>query len=319
MSFPLPPESEPSSPRARGPLRIPSIPTLTLCVTALVLAAELTAGTICWGSTGMVSHRSSCGATGSCDGMRMQLGVFRTGFTPTADNVPEWHENWLALSEAVYDPDERRFAGVADDAAPLPDGFNPQAYVWTFNGTDLTRGPEWMLLAHPSWRWTGAGAGLAPARTWIADDAVLAILGSVETGGSLIASSLVRSEVIPSCTWLADFFPGQPAMADPDADPDGDGLCNRLEYFLGTDPCKGSSLARPALVAGTDTVRLSLRRNPHAVSTFVLETSNDLVHWKPRAAEVVADHPDRFEVRTTKSTDGKPLFYRFQIRSAESP
>lgn len=316
MPSPIPPEAGGAFQRSRETAACPTNPHVFAALGAAGLAclAATHAGTIYWGSTGLVSHHGDCGTPGDCHKLRMELGVFRRDFLPSPDNVPQWRENWRALSMAGFDPDERRFAGAADDTTPLPDGFGPQAYVWTFDGTDLAKGPQWQLLSHPSWQWSGSDTA-APARTWIADDAVLAILGTIDSGGARLASARVRPEAVPMNVWLARLFPENAAKAHPDADPDGDGLSNRLEYFLGTDPNRASSLGRPEMTVGPQTIRLALNRNPHAVSTFVLESSEDLETWKPAAADVIADRPDQIELLAPKPPGAKPRFFRFQLRS----
>jgi hypothetical protein len=266
-----------------------------------------------WGTRGFERLADSRGAEWRAD-FQMRIGVFRAGFTPGPDNVEQWQAQWIELGVAAYDVEERRYAGVVDDSAALPDGAGKQVYLWAGNGTNPATGPEWLLLTHPDWVWGGKAAKTAtPAKTWIADEASLAIIGGISTGSAYLTSASVRPAVVPMDEWLAAFFPNDAQSATADADPDADGISNKLEYFLGTDPTQGSSIGSPEIRLEAAGVRLSLNRNPQAVSTFVLETSNDLQHWLPAAAETVANRPDRVEVLAPRDAGAKSVFYRFQL------
>lgn len=285
---------------------------MTAC---LCFSGNAVADPVYWGTRGFERLADSRGADWHAD-FRMRIGVFRAGFTPGPDNVGQWQAQWIELGVATYSADEGRFAGVVDDSTALPDGAGRQVYFWAGNGTNPANGPEWLLLTHPDWVWSGvATKTAAPAKTWIADEAALAIIGGVSTSSAYLTSAAVRPAVVPMSEWLAAFFPGDAQSAGPNADPDGDGIANKLEYFLGTDPTQGSSLGSPEIRLETAGVRLSLNRNPQAVSTFVLETSNDLQHWLPATAETVADRPDRVEVLAPREAGAKSVFYRFQLQT----
>jgi len=92
--------------------------------------------------------------------------------------------------------------------------------------------------------------------------------------------------------WVSDHFSeqevGDPAIVGQDADPDGDGLANVLEYAFGTEPREGGAdrnLARvtPEVVEVAGQKRLRLRFTlPEFIPTDVLyqvEVSDDLDEW----------------------------------------
>ena len=319
MSSPVPPKEERYV--VHGPDRVSASPRFPRLFAALLaifagVAGDVGAGTIYWGSQGFTRQVDSRGMDWR-NGFSMRLGVFQEGFTPRPGNVDDWSARWIELDTARFDLEEGRFAGVVDDSLPLPVGAGRQVYVWALNGTDLTRGPEWLLFTNPAWLWSGKPSPTeAAARTWVADEAALVILGGVSNQAIHLTSAAIRPAPVAMAAWLAGKLTGN---ADPDEDSDGDGLANRLEYFLGTDPASPGSLASPELRVEAAGVRVALSRNPYAVSSFVLESSSDLKSWKPSTGEILQDHPDRVEILAPRLMDGRPVFYRFQLKETPAP
>lgn len=71
----------------------------------------------------------------------------------------------------------------------------------------------------------------------------------------------------------------------PDADPDGDGMPNALEFYTGTLPGSRTSAAKPTfateVIIGVPRQVISLRRMAGTGMTMTLESSVDLVNWHP--------------------------------------
>lgn len=82
-------------------------------------------------------------------------------------------------------------------------------------------------------------------------------------------------------TWLGQ----QPNLSNPapDADPDGDGNSNLLEYVLGGDPSRPDPNIAPRVTGGNGNLTLTFQR-PDAAETadvsLSVETSTDLVTWQ---------------------------------------
>jgi hypothetical protein len=111
---------------------------------------------------------------------------------------------------------------------------------------------------------------------------------AVRTNGSVIESFQVRATA-PWDTWLsARFPPGEatnPAVAEPLADPDGDGHANLREYAFDGDPRDPNSTPRGVSVtiapvdgAPTAIFAYPRRKAPRDI-TYVEEISNDLAAW----------------------------------------
>ena len=67
-------------------------------------------------------------------------------------------------------------------------------------------------------------------------------------------------------------------IAADNADPDGDGVPNLLEYALGTDPNSASSVTRPAVQVSGSRLQLTFART-RADVTYIVEASSDLASW----------------------------------------
>lgn len=85
-------------------------------------------------------------------------------------------------------------------------------------------------------------------------------------------------------TWsLAHFTEAElldPAVSGPNADPDGDGFANLLEFALGLDPRAATTAGLPAISIGTSELIYTYRR-PASRSelTYVVQVSTDLSTW----------------------------------------
>jgi mono/diheme cytochrome c family protein len=75
---------------------------------------------------------------------------------------------------------------------------------------------------------------------------------------------------------LAHFGPTSTAEAAPEADPDGDGACNYLEYLTGTDPQRGG-----------DAWRISIRKSSEGMQIWFPQTANRgfEVQWTTNLAD----------------------------------
>lgn len=287
---------------------------LAICSLAAALTSD--AGLVYWGSEGFVQNSDSKSRVWTPD-FTMSLGVFKSGFVPVEANREQWATNWTELSIAKFSPDEARFAGVVDVSQPLPTGADSQVYFWAKNGSDLTKGPEWLLVTKPDWKWPSVSAASAPAITWTTGKAASAVVGEIGTNGFHLTSERLAPVPVSRDQWLARYFPSSAASRLPDADPDGDGIPNRLEYFLGSDPNNASSRVCPDIRPAANGTTLTLRKNPYALSKVAVETSSNLKSWSASDPQVVQDRPDLLEVKFTGQPAGKSAFFRFKVEEVK--
>jgi hypothetical protein len=137
-------------------------------------------------------------------------------------------------------------------------------------------------------------------------------------------------ETTPYENWTATYFTdlerATPAMSEPDADPDQDGLGNRMEYALGLNPRQPDVAGRPAvgLVAGYFMVQYTRPKTVTDVS-LILEWSVDLVHWS-RAEDALAPfsvsdegNVQRITLRSIAPVSEQPVgFLRFSAQVLEA-
>ena len=138
------------------------------------------------------------------------------------------------------------------------------------------------LLALPGTTLTPSGAApatpsLDPDRAYVGTSSSWSTL----TNGS-VGNGAVLSPTPSFASWITAFFatPGDPNAA-PNADPDGDGLKNSVEYVLGTLPNTSNQGGPSASTAGGNFVvtfqRALASRNPD--TKVAIEVSTDLAVW----------------------------------------
>ena len=99
-------------------------------------------------------------------------------------------------------------------------------------------------------------------------------------GFQILDNGVIPQATPPFASWIASYYatPGDPNAA-PDADPDGDGLKNSIEYILGTLPNTSNPGGPGASTAGGDFVftfqRALTSKNPD--TRVAIEVRTDLV------------------------------------------
>lgn len=144
-----------------------------------------------------------------------------------------------------------------------------------------------------AWTWNGAPAGSSSSELELATalgDAGVATL-SVEVtdgvwGGSTSAVWTVTvsddndGDGLPNW-WEAEHF-GDPTSADPEADPDGDGMTNREEYLAGTDPTDSQSVftLNIGIAYGTNFVEVVYTNEfDEVITNQIYEVLGQLTTW----------------------------------------
>jgi hypothetical protein len=144
---------------------------------------------------------------------------------------------------------------------------------------------------------------------------------TVEGDALVLTIAPAGAALSPWQIWQATHFgelAHMEAIAGPAADPDGDGVNNRAEMFLGLDPNDPNSRLELRLLAGSVDGGVSLRISPVVpVGNFVIESSDDLgSSWTAGPAVEVSAAAPYMDLQVPSS--GSRKFFRLCYTPPES-
>ena len=299
------------------------MPILSRLLLLMLLTAALRAGTVNWGNAFNSVNLTSAGAP--MDGqMTFELGVFVTGFTPTAANAAQWAANWRQAQVAFYNVELSYFTGshpVTSNAAPFAAG--TKGYIWGHDGN--CTGGEWILMSAPSWTWPTLNPLELPVN-WTVSTATQFITGQGNASGFQMKSASA-SAPLPATSWdtwrSRMFTPEQlldPAFSGPDADPDHDEITNLAEYALGGNPRLAGSTANritPSLTlsGGRQRLTMTVRKRCDRTLVWSARASLDLAAWPGGSATLTETTELLTAVENLTSATGTRVFLRplFQL------
>lgn len=258
------------------------------------------------------------------------LGSFDDGFLPTPENREMWADHWTTAKVSAYNPNENFFSGefeFSNNAAPFTT--TTRGYIWGFNCTG-----EWLLVSNPDWKWPGTNDPLALPKSWTINTATEVILGEVDTNGVHIRTadggSGFQVPGFPYPDWQASYFNdddlADSVISGPDADPDGDGHPNLVEYAQGTNPRKASEINRGKVLSiennGVIYPALEFKVSNKAVGvTFFVGSSTDLQDWTGASnitLRVSGGDPGKQIFRSIRPVSETPARF-FRIEANQSP
>jgi hypothetical protein len=212
------------------------------------------------------------------------------------------------ISQTVNEGDPVQFSVTATGEGHL-------SYQWFKDGYEI---PD------------ATGATLAINAVTLADAGDYHVVVSNAGGATPSAVATLTVEEVslsPVESWRADRFGHLAGGVDhPDAaleaDPDGDGIPNILEFALGGDPLIPNTAALPAMSMvshdNTPHLRLSVPRNPEATDLiFTVEVSADLITWSHTEGTDIVTTEDTPTILIVEDavpmTPGSPRFIRLRV------
>jgi protocatechuate 3,4-dioxygenase beta subunit len=139
---------------------------------------------------------------------------------------------------------------------------------------------------------------------FVRDSAIIINLNTGEERISVNAQMRTATQIYQD--WFEPFSASSATDISPLGDPDSDGMCNMMEYALGTDPLTSSQsniIFSQAMVNGNTYLQLSMDRNPESVGVQIeglsCSTLGDQSAWSSSSTVIVEDTPTKFTVRDT--------------------
>lgn len=224
-------------------------------------------------------------------GSRSQPAPAQVGDLPDVTRVDLYVDRDLLASFTTNPLDPEAVAYLYEASwFPAPGSYQLAARATPVGYAGPTGSTEWFTVSHPVHVQVGVGAG---------------------------ASALAA--------WEEVHFPGatDPAVSGDEADPDGDGIPNLLEFALGTDPWQSDAARAPSVMQTGENVllRFTLRDELDRKLRYVVTQSNDFVNWTEvplsalSGAEVDTALPGSTTYEyTVPSSPTAPMFLRLEVR-----
>lgn len=132
-----------------------------------------------------------------------------------------------------------------------------------------------------------------PDETIVVD--IASVVNGTESGTQQVTATITDAATAPFAIWIHDRYPTLTEPWNrPDADPDGDGLDNAIEYVLGSNPDAATTNRPTAATDGGDFVfsfqRALVSKEPGTAVAIDVGSSPD--HWPPASVYVVGTAPE---------------------------
>ena len=247
------------------------------------------------------------------------------------DSVQQASDTFVLTVTAVNDPPT--ITSIADQtlalnssSAPLPFSVGDiETAVSALAVTRTSTNAGLLPTAGLALNGTGLGrtAGVTPTVNQVGSGVVTI---SVNDGTATTSTSFtVHVTGTPVQTWRQQFFGSVLATgnAADNADPDFDGLVNRLEYALGSSPATSGNPAANlvvdvVLISGSKYLRLTVTKNPNATDvTSTVQVTGDLANplsWTSTGTTIETNTATALVVRDNTPLSASPRrFIRLQV------
>ncbi|HSI20187.1 MAG TPA: PEP-CTERM sorting domain-containing protein [Verrucomicrobiae bacterium] len=156
---------------------------------------------------------STSGVWNTSGGFVFELGVFNSGFTPTAGNVNEWAANWSVANQGgptgtatwIDDGGDTGFTGsgrITVLSAPFTG--NTQMYLWGYD-SKAAGSRQWILLSNTAWL-VSTDISAPVSSNFTVNGSTSAVLGGVSNAGATLQSALVNVSAVPEPATYAGLF-----------------------------------------------------------------------------------------------------------------
>ena len=289
----------------------------------LIAVQQASAAPVNWGTSRLATNfTSDLQPLGQGGGFTFEVGAFRDGFEPSNENTDQWADRWIAIGKAGYNTQLSFAAGSAQtDLQQIAEG--SRGYIWGFDSRE-DGSVEWILVSDPSWLWQYSGAETRPV-DWTVGSAGEVVLGQVGDSASTFhmqtaALTLGSTPAQDAEAWRSGQFAGELDAPEAawDADADGDGLNNALEFAFGTSPHDANQVVRASAsvtrIGGQPHMSFRYDGEIKPAAPVSVQVSNDLSNWQPAgdSVEIISGN-GTYEFRDTLPMTSGRRFFRLHF------
>lgn len=260
------------------------------------------------------------------------LGLYHTDVTNNLMDVGRnqdtlWGWQWEVIHGTLKALPSTSPPVTVETTPPPPDGEIGAPYSHTFTASGGTPGFVWALdsgTLPPGLVLTGSGLAGSPSAGGTYHFTMRVTDAAMATDTASFSITVIHPDANVNGmidVWeIREFGSAAPGEHPPEADPDGDGLCNLMEYALDTDP-ETPDVAPLAAGWFTDEtgsyLRLEVRKNPLATNLIYqgeVSGTPGSGMWTTEGVWVIEDSASVFIVRDTISTNNAPRrFIRLRV------
>jgi hypothetical protein len=126
-------------------------PKLAFLIASLAVTSSVEASvTMVWSSQLELPAYASDGTSAFTSNFMVELGIFKSPFSPNASNLASWETEWVPFGTTAYNPVDNYYSGITSLQNNTNAPAGSQVYVWIKGPTNPNGSMEWFIVTDDS-------------------------------------------------------------------------------------------------------------------------------------------------------------------------